>query len=166
MEASAVKIEKLFQEKIFLYQDLIECLNSEQKSLMDADIDFLWKLSDKKQVISVEIEKARSRILAALDDIPVDHGMDISTFNVAKVLSHIKGDIVIRLRKLEVTLNISKKTVRALAEQNRAYVEEYLDVIDELVGIISNVETSKGVYSKSSYPEMNSKANLLLHKEV
>ncbi len=166
MEASAVKIEKLFQEKIFLYQDLIECLNSERKSLMNADIDFLWKLSDKKQVISVEIEKARSKILDVLDDISADHGMDISTFNVAKVLSHIKSDVVIRLRKLEVTLNISKKNVHALAGQNRAYVEEYLAVIDELVGIISNVEGAKGIYSKNSCPEIKSKTSMLFHKEV
>lgn len=160
------KLEQLFSEKILLYQDMAECLKHEQKSLMETDVDSLWKFSDKKQALAGKIEGLRDNILQTFDAFSIDHGMDRTTFSVSRVIAILPDKALGKLKKLEFALANVKNTVQALAKQNKKFVIEYLEVIDDLAKTIAYVQEDKTGYDHHRYPEAKSKMNLFLHREV
>ncbi len=166
MSISADGLEKLFQEKIMLYHDMASCLKNEQTSLMETDVDALWKYSEKKQALVNQIEDTRAQALAILAEAGIDHRMDRTSFSVSKILNLIPPDIGKKVKKFEIPLVIGKKSVQSLVSQNKAYVDEYLQVIDDLMETLTSVHKSQTGYDKNRYPESNNKTSLLLHWEV
>ena len=161
------KLERLFSEKILLYQDMAECLKHEQKSLMETDVDSLWKFSGKKQDLAGKIETLREGILETLEAFSIDHGMERPSFSVTRVMALLPDKSLGKLRKLEVALINMKNTVQALAKQNKAFVVEYLEVIDDLAKTIACAqEVDAGYDHHSRHPEAKSKMNLFLHREA
>ena len=159
-------IEELFHEKILLYRDLIECLEQEKRSIVETDVDSLWRVSDKKQAIAVKIEDVRKRILESLDNAGIDHTMEISTFNSSNVVSLLPEENAKQIRMVDVTLIRLKEEIKGMVKANKSFVEEYLSVLDELIGIITNTDQSGQVYDSNQYYEGQGKTNLFLHKEV
>ena len=165
MKIPGSTIETLYHKKILLYQDLLDVLNQEKESIKEIDVDILWKISDEKQKITSKIECVRQKILDELTKISIPHGMDISTFQTAKILSLLPNKITERLRKAHVTLVSLKTEVQVRLDENKHFVGEYLAVLDELIGIITDAGDSKPIYGKSRYPEKMT-TNLFLHREV
>ncbi|MBW1698327.1 MAG: flagellar export chaperone FlgN [Deltaproteobacteria bacterium] len=165
MKRNGSTIETLFHEKILLYRDLLETLKQEKESIFKIDVDALWRISDKKQRIASEIEGVRRKILDQLAKASIPHGMDVTTFQVGKILSVLPDTLSQRLRKAHVTLVSLKNEVQNRLEENKGYVGEYLSVLDELIGIITDAGTPKPVYGKNRCPEALT-TNLFLHKEV
>ena len=160
-------IEQLFCEKILLYQEMAECLKSEQKSLMETDVELLWKFSEKKQALVNKAEDIRVRILEILDAGSIEHGMDSASFSASRVIALLPDSFDKKLKKLEIALVNGKNLVQAIARQNKAYVVEYLEVIDELARTITAAQDSgSGGYANHRYPEAKNKMNLFLHREV
>ncbi len=166
MKKLAERMKNLFQKKVFLYQDMVQYLKDEQKSLMEANVEILWDFSDKKHACASQIEETRGKILNLLDDTAIEHTMEVSTFNISEVVSLLPKEARNHIKKLEITVTTLKENARSLASQNKTFVEEYLKVIDDLVGVITDAEKSGTVYNKERYPETKSKTNLLMHREV
>ncbi|MBW1960460.1 MAG: flagellar export chaperone FlgN [Deltaproteobacteria bacterium] len=165
MKRNGSTIETLFHEKILLYRDLLETLKQEKESIFKIDVDALWRISDKKQRIASEIKGARQKILDELTKASIPHGMDIATFQAGEILSVVPSTLSQRLRKVHVILVSLKNEIQNRLEENKEYVGEYLSVLDELIGIITDAGTPKPVYGKNRCPEALT-TNLFIHREV
>jgi len=166
METSINDIETLFYNKIEAYEQLVEIFTQEKKSLESADIEAMWRYSDQKQKISNRIVEIRMCILTILNKFGILHGMDATTFHTPKIISLISGKQRQNLQKIYVSLIMIKNKVRLLSEENKKFVEDYLGILDELIGIITNAGKPKPVYDNMSNHNGVKKTNLLLHKEV
>ncbi len=166
METSIHDIETLFYKKIKIYEQLVEICTQEKKSLESADIEAMWRYSDQKQKISNRIVEIRMSILTILNKLGFLHGMDATTFHTPKIISLVPGKQRQNLQKIYVPLIMIKNRVRLLSEENKKFVEDYLGILDELIGIITNAGKPKPVYDKMSSCNGAKKTNVLLHKEV
>jgi hypothetical protein len=165
MNVPGLTIEALFHEKILLYRDLIEILKREKESIVNIDVDALWKISDKKQRIASNLEGIRRKILDRLTEASLPHDMDTVTFQTGKILSLLPIDMRNRIRQAHVTLVSLENDARKRLEENSAFVGEYLAVLDELIGIVTDTGSPKPVYGKSRCPQRTA-ANLLVHRKA
>ena len=165
MEASGLTIQSLYQEKIVLYQDLLDALEMERKSIIDIDVDALWKISEQKGRIARKIEKKQQQILEQLEDLPVQYGMDISSLDAQKILDLLPKEIKVRLRKVRVTLGTLEKEIRVRLKENKGYVGEYLTVLDEIIGVVTDTGKQNPVYNRGRRAGKPA-THLFLHREV
>lgn len=165
MEVSGLTIESLYQEKIVLYQDLLDALEMERKSIIDIDVDALWKVSEQKSRIARKIEKKQQQILVQLKDLPVRNGMDISSIDAQKIPDLLPNEIKERLNKVKVTLGTLKKEIQVRLKENKGYVGEYLTVLDEIIGVVTDTGKQNPVYNRGRRAG-NPATHLLLHREV
>lgn len=164
MDIVTAKIETLFQEKLLLYQDLLEVLKQEAACLGEVDVDRLWQFSKAKQDLAVRIDEIRHQILAVLTDASIEHGMDTSSFNVSKIMTLLSAPLYQTLRRFNMSLMTLKDEIQTLAAQNKRFVEDYLKILDDLMGIITATDQNDSVYAAT--PHTDRRANLLLHTEV
>lgn len=166
MESSANSISTFLNDQILLYQDLIEVLHQEKKTIRETDVDALWRFTQEKQTIAKKIEDVRGQVLSLLDAMNISHGMDLSSFKLEKVMTLLPREIKNSVNQQQITLSGLKFQVRELARGNKAFVEEYLNVLDEMITIIANAGNQDAGYNRSRTSKDAVKANLLLHKEV
>ena len=166
MQTSIQTLEDLFYEKILLYQDLVECLKKERDILINTDMDALWEIADEKQSVISRIEAVRDKILSALSEAAIDHGMDAVSFDLARVYSVIPRMHGERIKKPYMSLVNLKGEIQRRSQENKLYIEECLSFLDELIGIIADTGKPKDVYDNGRSLRNKGQANLLLHREV
>lgn len=166
MESSAARIENLLNEKILLFQDLVEVLKDEKKSIVEIDVDKLWAFSQKKQTIASAIEAIIHQIIGVLDEAAIDHAMNVKTFSVGKMIEKMEPEKTDRLGKQHISLILIKKRVHALASENKKFITEYLGVMDELIGMISNIGDHTPVYDNNRFNKRSKKTTYMLNTEV
>jgi len=166
MQTQIKMLENFFYDKILLYQELVEYLKKERDYLTKTDMDVLWEISAKKQDIVFRIETIREKILAALSELSVEHGMDVSSFSLAKVVSLIPSAQRVGLRKIYLTLVGLKTETRQLSRENKVFVEQSLDFLDELITVIAGSSGKKCLYDGGGSLNSKGHSNLLLYREV
>jgi len=166
METTLNILEDFFHEKIMLYQELVESLQRERTLLIKTDMDQLWDISMKKQSLVSRIETVRSSILEALSEASFDHDMNVTSFSLATVLSLLPHGARDRLRTAYLSLMTLKTETRQRSQENKLFVEQSLDFLDELINIIANTDRAENVYDKSGSMNSNGPANMLLSSEV
>lgn len=159
-------LEELFYKKIMLYQELNECLKEEREHLIKTDMDALWDVSDKKQSILPRIEALRAQILSTLSDASMNHHMDGRPFSLTTVLSVIPHRERERFQKPYLALVNVKAEIEHRSQENKRFVEQSLDFMDELIGILANAGGSNGIYTNNGISPDKGPGNLLLHREV
>jgi len=166
METRFETMEKLFFEKIILYQELVEYLKKERNLLIKTDMDALWEISEKKQAVALRIEAVRKEMLETLSGGTIDHQMDGASFSLTTVLSLIPREERERFRKPYLSLVNLKAETRQRSQENKNFVEKSLDFLDELIGILASAGGSNDIYTDAGISSNKSHANILLHKEV
>ncbi len=166
MENGLFCIVSMLQEKLVLYHSLIDVLEQEKKSLIASDVETLWQFSDQKQKYVREIEALRTRMLAELDHMGVDHGMNALTFRVERMFAFLPNQRDRLMENLQRALLTAKTKVHALSRANKNFVEEYLSVLDEMIAIITSAGRNAVPYERPRVPGRQERANLLLHREV
>ncbi len=166
METPADIIKDLLQKKLLLYQDMLACLTLEKESIIKADVESLWDFSEKKHDIASKIEEVRGSILHTLEQNSINHEMDTSAINIGRIIALLPAGTAGKLDSVHVSLLNIKMEVHALSKENRAYVENYLSVLDELIGIIANVGSTGDVYTDSRFNKEKTKTNIFLHQEI
>ncbi len=166
METSAKAFEALLKKKLVLYQELAEIVKEEKKSLKNTDVDALWRYSEQKQMTASKIEDLRRQILRSLSRYHPDHGMNVKSFQLDKVLSLTPFKEDGKFRKICMTLSDLKEEVDGLVKGNKAFVEEYLAVLDDMINIIVSAGKNEPLYEKTCFGKKRKNANLILHKEV
>jgi len=165
MEALGATMESLYHEKILLYQELLDALDQERKTIIDIDVDALWKISEQKNKIARKIEQIYQRMLKLLDELSIAYHPASVSFDSSKVFSLMPTPVKERLHKAHVTLVTLKNEAGVRLSENRRYVEAYLTVFDELIGIITQAGLQKPVYDRSRYPAKSS-THLFLNREA
>ena len=165
MKTIGLSIETLFQEKILLYRDLLDVLEQEKKSITEIDIEDLWEISEKKQQIAAKIENIRKETVHILRSANPSLTSENDEFEISQILSVVSPETAERLKKSHVTLISLKDRIQVLLSQNKRFVGEYLNVLDELIGIITDTGNSGEIYGKNRYSGKFD-SHLLLHREV
>lgn len=165
MKTFGLTIETLFHEKILLYRDLLDILEQEKKSITEIEIEQLWEISEKKKKIASQIENTNQKIIDTLKEASLPLDADEDQFDVSQILAAVPTEVSERLRKAHMTLISMKNDVQAVLSANKRYVGEYLSVLDELIGIITDSGKPNQVYGKDRYAGRLA-APLLLHREV
>jgi len=168
MEKTILDLEKLFKEKLFVYKELLLCLEMEKENLTkDFKIDLLWKHSEEKQNLSSKIEKIRSKILAVLNRNSIYHNMNAASFNAQKIISFIPQKLASNILKIHISLISVKNEVYSLAHNNRCFVEESLGFVNELIAIMTDsIRPDNRTYGNGHVFNRDNKANVLIHKKV
>lgn len=166
MQTPIQTLEDLFYEKIMLYQELVDCLSQEKDFLIKTDIDALWEISDKKLAVVKRIESVRGKILSTLSDASIDHGMDVTSFSLTSLLSLIPREARSPFRKAHLSLVGLKAEIRQRSQENKVFVEQSLDFLDELIGILTNAGGTNDVYTKGRILPNKTQGPVLLHREV
>ncbi|MFH2065767.1 MAG: flagellar export chaperone FlgN [Pseudomonadota bacterium] len=160
------ELETLYYQKLERYEELAEVFTRERKSIEGADLEAMWRCSEEKQKISSQIIKIRQDILILLDQAGIGHRMNGTTFHTPAILSLLPKQQSRTLRKIHVSMIMIKNRVHALLEENKKCITDYLGILDELIGIITNAGKQEPLYDHHRYCHGGKKNNLLLHKEV
>ena len=144
-------INALYLQKIELYEALADLFEQERKSLESTDLDAMWKFSDQKQRISTRLVQIRNDILTALTRAGISHDMNASTFHTPTVISLVPKEPGQVLQKIHISLVMIKNKVHSLSQENKKFVTDYLGILDELIGIITNAANTPPVYDKARY---------------
>ncbi len=167
MENFAYALENLFIEKVKIYKDLKDAFEKERTYIIDMDVDSLWKMTDRKNQIALEIEQIRLRIIALVQTNKVALDISVETFNCANIINRLPFSVKQKsnLKKINVTLNILKKDLANLASENKRYIDEHLSIVN---GIFSTITGSKNreQYTYSGVLSEDKAANNLIRAEV
>jgi len=161
METSNVRlIEKLFYQKIMLYHDLLYCFKHERESLINLDLDKLWSISKEKEEICAKINAAKQEIIAALD-----LQENQKTFELNRIMDLIPKESRAEFQKLYLRLIKLKSEIEAFRKENMAFVNDSLQFLDEIIGIITGADESGIMYNDKCHFN-KSGAPVLLSREV
>ena len=153
-------LEDLFQRKIILYDDLLHSLEKERESLVTINMDALWAISKEKEELCSKIESIRREIVSVVD---VD-GQD-SSLPLNRILTLVPEEKAGTFRSFFLTLVKLKNEIEFLRNANMAFINDSLRFLDEMISIITGVDTSKMVYDEKSHLS-KSGVNCFLSREV
>jgi len=147
-DTSIQVIERLLHKKVILYKALLLCFKKERESLIDIDLDRLWRVSGEKDNIVSKIESIRGEIVSVFKLEP-----DQKTFKVYQVLhlNLIPRRMKPKFEKLVRMLFRLKYEIKALREENMALINESLQFLDEMISVITGETRSKVTYNDKSY---------------
>lgn len=157
-------IETLFHEKLMLYRELAEILKEEKERIIHADVDALWRVSEKKQAIARHIEDTRGRILDVLTGMGIRHDMNGLTFQTSRVMSFLPLEQKKQLSGAHFSLMALKEEVSSISKDNKRYIESYLSMLDDLIAILTGRENPLPTYSNNR--KAATAGSRILHREV
>ena len=143
MEAPTVRlIEKLFYEKIMLYNDLLHCFKTESELLIRIDLDKLWKTSKEKETICTRIAAARKEIVSAANP-----EKDQESFDLNRIMDLIPRGYKAEFQKLYLRLIKLKSEMDMLRKQNMIFIDDSLEFLDQMIAIITGNDRTQSVYN-------------------
>jgi hypothetical protein len=154
-------LEKLFYRKIMLYNDLLHYFKKERESLMNIDLDELWRISKEKEDICSEIKSTRQEILSTIADPKIDK----TSFRLRQMLDLIPKENRAKFQELYRTLINLKSEVDVLRKENMAFIDDSLQFLDEMISIITSERESETMYNDKCHLS-KSGAPMLLSREA
>ncbi len=146
METSIVEeIKTLFHRKIMLYDDLLHSLREERDSLIQIDLDALWRISKEKEKICLKIASIRQEIIS---------GLSMSkekNFSLNGVMESIPREFKSSFHKLILRLIKLKREIDVLRKENMIYINDSLQFLDEMISILKGETASNKIYNKNCH---------------
>ena len=139
-------LEELFQRKIIYYNDLRHCLEKERESLVIINMDALWAISKEKEELCSKIESIRGEIVSVIDT----DGQESSP-SLNRIITLVPKEKAGTFQSFFLTLNKLKGEIELLRSANVAFINDSLRFLDEMISIITGVNTSKIVYDERSH---------------
>jgi hypothetical protein len=127
MEQNAKDIMAVYQERIFLYQDLLKCIDHERETLISQDINGIWTSLEEKQKILDSIERTKNNLGNF-------SGKDMGNF------SREDREKIIRLSRTIIGL---KQEIKARTKENISFINDTLEFFNELISTMTKTETDK-----------------------
>ncbi len=160
-------IENLVHEKILLFHELIEILEQEKKSIITIDTDNLWNFSKEKELTVANIEEIHTKILNLINIKYPEKKMDMESYSLVEIISLFPEKDSYSLSKLHIKLSSTKKEVRNRVLENKTFIDEYLNSVDEIIGVITNSGKKSNVYGRSrTMNKHNSYSNPIIQREA
>lgn len=138
MEGFTCRLESLLREKLSCYRQLSAVFEAERGHIVAMEVDALWRTAEDKKQLAAKIDQIRERILSLLNETFRDQGdMDSKTFTLAFILQQLPLPEREKagLKRLKHDIDTQKKQVAQTANLNRAYVNNYLSVIDDIMAV-------------------------------
>lgn len=154
------EITKVINTKKNLYTLLMDILAEENKVLVASDTNSLWNLNKQKNDIARDIEEARQELLDVIGLHGIAHSLTPKNFSLEKFVSLFEDhedykQIIMESQELAVV----KVSVYESQLVNKMFAEEYLKMLDELVGVVSGAAGE--TYSRTSVGHYNQGGRLL-----
>ncbi len=166
MKTNFDKIEELINIKVNLFKRLIEILKLEKVSIVDIDVNELTKFSNQKNTLSSEIETTRKKILSLLESEDIEHKMDKDSFQILKVINFFPENKRLKLEKIYYDLISIKKEIRKRTSENKFFIEEFLNTVEDVIGILINSDSKTSVYDRGKNISKGNYSNNLLSREA
>jgi len=138
-------IERLLLEKALRYADLVECFKKERAHLTSLEIEPLWAVSEEKNRLCTEIETLRSRI--ALQG---SVGEGATVYDPHRILESIPATQRGPVRNVFLRILKLKKEVEIMRQENRAFIDDSLEFLDEMISILSGEGDAQMLYTGRS----------------
>jgi flagellar biosynthesis/type III secretory pathway chaperone len=132
-------IETLIEKKIHLYHDLQHCLETEQKALIQVDMDALWRISSQKEAVCKKIGRVREDIVSTA-----------APFDLYQLFAVLPRNRMAAFEGAIQQLSVLKKQIAYMKDQNMRFMNDSLEFIDEIMAIISGSGGKNGsaVYNR------------------
>lgn len=163
MEHAIVEIERLCQDKILLFHELMQIIKDEKKTIISADVGSLWKFTRSKHIIADKIDAIRNQIMQTAFDSGILDPEQIEGYSLLKIIAALPRKDTVTLANLRYTLTGVKTRITAMAHENKRYLEESMRTIEDLVQIIlKNCERNER-YGRDTYlrPSYNTRPGLV-----
>jgi len=165
MSGISKDIKKFLDDKKSLYLRLLSALEEEREILKRSDLDALWKMNDIKNDIASDIESARKNILRVFTGNGMKNNLSIKNFSLDEFLSLIENEEDYPVFfKTSMELKLIKTKVYNTQSVNRQFVDEYLQMLEELVSVIANNGFNRTYSRKNAYPAKS--GGLILNQEA
>jgi len=167
MEKFAYNLENMFQEKLLLFKELEKILEQEKNYIVDMDVDSLWKVTERKNQIALEIEQIREGILDLIEKNNITLNMGPKFLSLSYVINSLpfSAKLKLNLKKIKVQLDTVKEELTSLASENKRYADEYLSVINDIFSTITGSE-NQGQYTNSGRVLKDKTEKYLVRAEV
>ncbi|MBU3948933.1 MAG: flagellar protein FlgN [Proteobacteria bacterium] len=167
-------LENGLHEEIFLYNELLNCFKREKESLINMDLDTLWKISKEKNELCSMINSAEQKIFSMirpkLDKQHFEQFEKAAGFNRWSQLLVLITDIVAekdkpKFNRLYYSLQKLKSEIDAMRKVNTDTVEHSLQFLDEIISIITGQARQEAIYNdRCRYNHSGNK--MLMSREV
>lgn len=137
------QLQDLFDQETAQMASLQECLTLEQQALWTTDTETLFSLAIRKESLLKNLLALRQRRQGSLNRLAAGRGEDFSPHWLTRML-----------RRHRQTLTDQMQQIARLNDQNRTYIKDTLDIIDEFMEIAGGGNSrpalyqSKGLISK------------------
>jgi len=153
-------LEKLFYQKIMLYDDLLSCFKREREFLMNIDMENLWTISKEKEELGLRVKSIRQEIIS-ISGLEADQ----EPFNVAYILDTIPYQKRPQFQRLHMAIIKLKDEIEALRKENINFIDDSLRFLDEMIAILTGNGQHKSIYNDKCRLDQSSH-NMLLSREV
>ena len=155
-ETNLRSLEELLREEIALYFRLRDCFVRERQCLISMELDHLWVLSDEKHELCSKIESLREVIVNRLQP-PQTKG----TFDVCQILDALPRRQKANFQNLHLSLMGVKAEIENLRKENKVFVEDSLQFLDEMHSILTGEALTQSMYDRrSQFRQMGSRLHL------
>ena len=153
-------LEKMFYEKIILYNDLLHCLKKERATLITIDLDDLWLISQEKEEICDRLSTLRREIISTLNP-----EMDPKDYRPIRILSLIPKASKAKFQQSYMMLIDLKMEIEALRKENMVLIDDSLQFLDEMVAVITGDNPIRVIYKSDGHIRKSGNP-MLLSREV
>lgn len=153
-------LEDLLREKVTLYCQLRDCLVRERQCLIRMELDPLWALSGEKHDLCSKIESLRETIASRLQPFHA-----AGAFDSRRILDALPLQQKARVQNLHLSLTGVKAEIETLRKENKVFVEDSLQFLDEMHSILTGEALNHSVYDRK-FQFRQTGARLQLIREV
>ncbi len=152
MEKFTEKITSMLQEKLSLYQELINVLEVEKKYIVEMDVAGVWAVTDQKKQLISGLEKIKEKFLDLFKTHLFEKELDEGSFQVSKAIDRLPISMQIKseIKKIIHDIHGCKTEISLRAGENKQYITEYLSVIDDIFSTVVS-STNRKQYSPSGH---------------
>ena len=162
MNATMNQINAKLRNEIESYQELLELVQTEKEILLSGNHERLWETSEKKLSVSgrlLQQQIERRRLMMVM----LPKGGDKS--KISDLESHVDPGERGEFRETARTLTGLAEQVARVNERNKEFINEALDTVDHLVGILTG-RRQKIAYGNKGKVEKAPSAPRFLAREV
>ena len=142
MEKFADQIQEMFYAKVLLFKELKKILEQEKNHIVEMNLEALWKTTDRKKQIAVEITQIKDQLRRLFEENKSCPEKGDKNFSISHAINGLalgersKSD----LNQTCTELKILKQELAGLASANKRYTSEYLSVIHGIFATITGTE--------------------------
>ena len=167
MENFTPEIEKMLTDKLSLYKAFNALLSEERNHIVKMDIESIWKTTEEKKRLTLQIQKVREALLDMFTRINGETDMDVTAFSLSYLIRALQltPEKKTGLRKLKLAIDRQKDDLARQALENKFYVKEYLSVIDDIMSVFVD-NSSRSQYGQKGGMPATKSSNCLIHAKV